>query len=141
MSNDIKAARTYNLTIWRCMDGAVVSTHSLTLSITRYTDGTARCERDGVEISEAQAIGYAQSAQLDGRMVLISEYVAAVAPAGIGKTAGHMLHLELARLEFGNGLAFASEILGRPVDHFRTLTADEARSVRSAAYGSWGLVG
>ncbi|GGR39800.1 hypothetical protein [Deinococcus ruber] len=138
MNKHIKAARTFNITIWNTQDGAVISTTYMTVSIIRFMDGSVQCDRDGVSISEEEAIGYAQEASYSGRMVLISEYAAT---EEIGVKAGHQLHIELGRLGFKNHFEFATQILGRVVDHFRTLTKDEAREVRSAAFGQFGMVG
>lgn len=115
------------------MDGAVVQVRTHTITLTRTPTGNvALIDGQPADVREADAI-------LRGATALT--VTAEVLEIVIGKPAACELHKELSRLKFRDHYATASDALGRRVTSLAVLTRDEARTVRSYAYGQWGLTG
>ena len=127
------STRTWNTSTDDLMDGAVVQVRTHTVILTRTPTGiVALIDGQPADVLAADAI-------LRGATTLIVQ--AEVLEVVIGKPAACELHKVLGRLGFRDHYATAADALGRPVPSLAALTADEAATVRSYAYGQWGLTG
>lgn len=127
------ATRTWNTSTDDRMDGAVVQIRTHTVTLTRTPAGiVALIDGQPADVRDADRI-------LRGATTLTVQ--AEVLEAVIGKPAACELHKTLGRLSFRDHYLTASDALGRPVPSLAALTADEAATVRSYAYGQWGLTG
>ncbi|SMB93199.1 hypothetical protein [Deinococcus hopiensis] len=110
-----------------------VTTHFVTLA--RDHSGNLSAIVDGENMNFVEA-----SRLLDrASQVEKIEEVILPAPAPIGNPAAHQLHRTLGRLGYRNHYALASEVLGRTVTSLAALTAEDAATVRSYAFGQLGL--
>lgn len=112
------------------------STHTVTLSRAQV-GGPLVATVDGEEADVARAVKLLGMAE--GTPEVLAETLAPMPAPGIGKPAACELHRELGRLKFRDHYATASEALGRAVESLAALTAREAHTVRSYAYGQWGM--
>ena len=127
------STRTWNTSTDDLMDGAVVQTRTHTVTLTRTRTGlVALVDGQPADVLAADAI-------LRGATTLT--VTAEALEVVIGKPAACELHKVLGRLGFRDHYATASDALGRRVTSLAALTADEAATVRSYAYGQWGLTG
>lgn len=125
--------RTWNTSTDDLMDGAVVQVRTHTVTLTRTPAGiVALIDGKPADVREADRI-------LRGATTLTVQ--TEVLEAVIGNAVACELHKDLGRLRFRDHYATASDALGRRVTSLAALTADEARTVRSYAYGQWGLTG
>lgn len=117
------------------MDGVVIRAHSHTVTLSRdFVDGPLSAQVDGEAADLADAVYLVQNAY---RVEVLTETLAPTPEPGIGKPAACELHRELGRLKFRDHYATASEALGLPVVSLAALTAMQAQTVRSYAYGQW----
>lgn len=115
------------------MDGAVVQVRTHTITLTRTPTGiTAEIDGQPADVLAADAILRGATS-----VTVTAEVLVPV----IGNAVACELHKVLGRLRFRDHYGLAAEALGRTVRSLATLTADEARTVRSYAYGQWGLTG
>ena len=127
------ATRIWNTSTDDLMDGAVVQVRTHTVTLTRTPTGiVALIDGQPADVLAADAIL---------RSATTLTVTAEVLEVVIGKPAACELHKELGRLRFRDHYATASDALGRRVTSLAALTADEAATVRSYAYGQWGLTG
>lgn len=117
-------SRTFRVKVAHDMDGAVISTHAHTITLSRESVG-----------SELAAVIDGQPASLSRAVQLIQwayekEVVAEqLAPAPIGKARAHKLHKLMARAGFQEHYGFATRALGKQVFSLAALTEEEARKV------------
>lgn len=127
--------RTWNTVTHDCMDGAVVQVRQHAVTLTRTAAGLV-AEIDGQPADVLKADQILRGATFRTVTAEVLE-----APATIGNRAACELHRILGRLRFRDHYSAAAEALGREVRSLAALTLEEARTVRSWAYGQWGLVG
>lgn len=116
------------------LDGAVISTSTHTVTLHRAAQGEAvNALIDGEDATLARAVA------LLGDAWAVDVLAEVLSAPTIGTAAACELHRELGRLQFRNHYSAASDALGRPVSSLAALNAAEAATVRSYAYGQWGL--
>lgn len=112
----------------------VTDVQTYTVTMSRTASGVLATV-DGQEVATERA---ARILAMSDRLEVTAEILEDTAPT-IGKPAACDLHKELGRLRFRDHYTVASEALGRTVASLATLTASEAHTVRSYAYGQWGM--
>ncbi|WP_051363331.1 hypothetical protein [Deinococcus murrayi] len=117
-----------------------VATRTVTLSGGRDEQGRTLpivATADGIEIPTKEAVRLLNWAKRDGRVTLLADE--RFTPT-IGKARACELHRELGRLGYRSHEHYllATEALERPVASLATLTAQEAATLRSYAYGQLG---
>ncbi|KQR33105.1 hypothetical protein [Deinococcus sp. Leaf326] len=130
---NLTTTRTWNLTLLVRECGVVTGTAEYTVTLYRVGADLA-----GIVNGEPDTAT---------RVILLLEAAEHLEPVAeeqvevIGNAVACELHKTLGRLKFKDHYATAAEALGRSVRSLARLTADEAATVRSYAYGQWGMVG
>lgn len=132
-------ARTWRTEHTAEMDRVVISVSTHTVTLRRaFVGGPLSAEVDGQPADVARAVALLGDAR---RVEVLAEDPAPQPEATIGNRAACELHRVLGRLRFRDHYSAATEALGREVRSLAALTVDEAATVRSWAYGQWGLTG
>lgn len=120
--------------------GTVTDVQTYTVTMSRTAQGvTATLNGRPADVLAAARI--LSSAQSENALTVTAEILDTPStPArAIGKAAAHELHRELGRLGYRDHYTTAAEVLGVPVASLAALTTEQAQTVRSYAYGNWGL--
>ncbi|EYB67279.1 hypothetical protein DEIPH_ctg045orf0008 [Deinococcus phoenicis] len=133
---------------WGDSLSATVRTEA-TITLHGHRDGEGRgtvtsATVNGQAVAPELAVRLLNRAERVGTVTLLGECVEPVMPTdgpAIGNRAAWTLHRELGRLGHRNHYAVAGEALGRDVGSLAALTGVEAVTVRSYAYGQFGMVG
>lgn len=120
--------------------GTVTDVQTYTVTMSRTAQGvTATLNGRPADVLTAARI--LSSAQSENALTVTAEILDTPStPArAIGKAAAYDLHRELGRLKYRDHYGTAAAALGEPVASLAALTAEQAQTVRSYAYGQWSM--